>query len=461
MEKLQKAFVGVVHEPGMTYNIQSAFHRQGYFGVKVTPLGANLALLEGQEDGEVKALMEDAKGWMDQWFKEIRSWCPSDLDAERTIWLRIYGVPSHAWNESFFTQLVKPWGSFINEDEGTLKKSTMDVARLMIRTSCQQIIDEFIDVKVNDVVYHLRVLEDSYGLMRIMIPQKNGNEGRDSSVESEEDEEDGVRGMWTKGDMEERESEVGESIAFKSASNVNIPQVNSSGPNLGSNNDKEEGVEISKSVEGVRSKEDSRLVDGVGGPQNSTTNHHNIKVGVLTRLTQSDNMGCVTKPIRPKDTVSGGEVEQVGGVYSDGPRNVYLKLNKSLAHIDTTLLSKGMQVKNSKSVKRVNPIPAAVLKKQQIINNLNLKVPNPDVSLQATIFQRLPKRGIFRETLRNSMRVWCAARHHNFDAGKILTIHVYQLGQCYAAVHSIPRTLEIVTRDLWKFMSLIRRVRFG
>ncbi|GAU16840.1 hypothetical protein TSUD_367870 [Trifolium subterraneum] len=301
---------------------------------------------------------EAAKEDMKKLQKEIRSWCPSDLDVERTIWLRIYGVPSHAWNESFFTQLVKPWGSFINEDEGTLKKSTMDVTHLMICTSCQQIIDEIVDVKVNDVVYHLRVLEDSYGPMRIVIPQKNGNEGRDSSVESEEDEE-GCRRRGT----------------------------------LRRENQRRKG-EISRSVEEVRSKEDSRLVDGgimlgqedgAGGQQNSTTNHHNIKVGVLRRLTQSDNMGCVTKPNRPKDTVSGGEVEQVGGVYSDGPRNVYLKLNKIPAHIDTTLLSKGMQVKNSKSVKRVNPIPTAVLKKQQIINNLNLMVPNPDVSLQATI----------------------------------------------------------------------------
>jgi hypothetical protein len=46
----------------MSYNIQNAFHRQGYFGVKVTPLGANLTLLEGQEEGEVQALMDDAKG---------------------------------------------------------------------------------------------------------------------------------------------------------------------------------------------------------------------------------------------------------------------------------------------------------------------------------------------------------------------------------------------------------------
>jgi hypothetical protein len=33
---------------------------QGYFRFKVTPLGSNLTLLEGEEEGEVEGLMEDA-----------------------------------------------------------------------------------------------------------------------------------------------------------------------------------------------------------------------------------------------------------------------------------------------------------------------------------------------------------------------------------------------------------------
>ncbi|MCI29813.1 hypothetical protein A2U01_0051022, partial [Trifolium medium] len=53
MLRLKKCFIGEVIHPGMSYNIQSAFHRQGYFGVKVTPLGARLTLLDGQEEGEV------------------------------------------------------------------------------------------------------------------------------------------------------------------------------------------------------------------------------------------------------------------------------------------------------------------------------------------------------------------------------------------------------------------------
>ncbi|MCI34513.1 hypothetical protein A2U01_0055733, partial [Trifolium medium] len=100
LERLKKAFVGVASHPGMTYNIQNAFHSQGYFGVKVTPLGSNLTLLEGQEDGEVEALQEDAQEWLNQWFKETRPWNPKDVDLDRIVWLRVFGIPAHAWNDN-------------------------------------------------------------------------------------------------------------------------------------------------------------------------------------------------------------------------------------------------------------------------------------------------------------------------------------------------------------------------
>ncbi|MCI62952.1 hypothetical protein A2U01_0084209, partial [Trifolium medium] len=50
----------------------------------------------------------------------------------------------------------------------------MDVARLLIQTSCQQVVNEFFDVKVNGEIFHLHVIEDSYGPMRIMVPQSKG-----------------------------------------------------------------------------------------------------------------------------------------------------------------------------------------------------------------------------------------------------------------------------------------------
>ncbi|MCH89313.1 hypothetical protein A2U01_0010208, partial [Trifolium medium] len=146
MLRLKKAFIGEVLHSGMSYNIQNQFHRQGYFGVKVTPLGSNLVLLEGQEEGEVEALVEDAKGWLYQWFRDVRPWSAKEIDLERIVWLRVYGIPAHAWNDIFFANITKPWCHFINADDVTIKKLSMDVARLMIRTTCQRVVDEFFDV---------------------------------------------------------------------------------------------------------------------------------------------------------------------------------------------------------------------------------------------------------------------------------------------------------------------------
>ena len=74
LERFKKAYAGKVLTLGITYNIQDICRTQGYFGIKVMPMGANFYLLEEQEKGELKALIEDAKDWLAQWFEEINEW---------------------------------------------------------------------------------------------------------------------------------------------------------------------------------------------------------------------------------------------------------------------------------------------------------------------------------------------------------------------------------------------------
>lgn len=73
MVRFEKAFVGVVETGGMTYNVQESLNIEGYFTIKATPLGANLSLLEEQEFGEIKALIEENKEWANKWFSDIHS----------------------------------------------------------------------------------------------------------------------------------------------------------------------------------------------------------------------------------------------------------------------------------------------------------------------------------------------------------------------------------------------------
>jgi hypothetical protein len=146
---------------------------------------------------------------LEQRFNEIRRWSPKDVDLERNIWLRTYRIPAHAWNGAFFAKLTKPRGVFLNSDDGTNKKMTMDVARIMIRTSCQYVVDEFIDVNINDVVFHLRVIEDSYGPMRIMIPHPRDQDRRNNDNDNSKEEEEEVGRLLEVVDVAERESEGG------------------------------------------------------------------------------------------------------------------------------------------------------------------------------------------------------------------------------------------------------------
>jgi hypothetical protein len=325
MDDHSKAFVGVAATPRMTYNIQDAFHTQGYFGVKVTPLGANLALLEGQEEGEVEALLADAKDWLDQWFKEIRPWNTKDIDSERIVWIRLFGVPVHAWNDDFFKQVTKPWGIFMKSDNVTSKKLTMDVARVLIRTSCQKPVDEFIDVKVNGEIFHLRVLEDSYGPMRLMISQSNGNDGRDlgSNCSEEEEEEERRLAEVEEIPVEEIESEgEGENLlalnVIVNANNdpllicdhgtdsLNDQEGNKDNSNVSLNNKEKlnsirgDVAQVGGVVKVDRLAENDGIElgqeGGLGGPVLSINSAQAVKGGVRSMVTKSGELG---RPLSP------------------------------------------------------------------------------------------------------------------------------------------------------------------
>ncbi|PNX55343.1 hypothetical protein L195_g048970 [Trifolium pratense] len=206
----------------MSYNIQDEFHRQGYFGVKITPLGENLVLLEDQEEGEIKALMEDTWCWLEQWFKEIRLWSLGEVDNDSLVWLRVYGIPVHSWNDNFFTLITKLFGTFLNVDDTTSKKLMMDVAKILIRTPSLKSVDHFLTGKVNEELFQVRIIEDSYGQMRIVIPSKGTKERRDAISSCSKDEDDVFRAMEEEVVEEERDGTEGRRYLSALTNFVNV-----------------------------------------------------------------------------------------------------------------------------------------------------------------------------------------------------------------------------------------------
>lgn len=109
MKRFEKTYVWVVETAGITYNIKNALHTKGYFKIKATPMGANFCLLEEQEDGELKVMIEEDKEWVEHWFSKIHPWSPQDVDNERVTKMRCYGLPCHVGTRKCMNSSQARW----------------------------------------------------------------------------------------------------------------------------------------------------------------------------------------------------------------------------------------------------------------------------------------------------------------------------------------------------------------
>lgn len=128
-----KAHIGEVLYPGESYNLQTYFEIEGFFSVKIIPLGANICVLEEMEEGVILDLMSEGNTWWKQWFHSIKSWHKGVVDTKRVTWIRVHGVPCHTWNIDFFESLANTMGNFISMDEKFKEGCNMEIARLLIR----------------------------------------------------------------------------------------------------------------------------------------------------------------------------------------------------------------------------------------------------------------------------------------------------------------------------------------
>ncbi|XP_058775853.1 uncharacterized protein LOC131650141 [Vicia villosa] len=201
--RLVKAYVGVVSIPGSTYNIQSHFKMEGYFLVKVTPMGGNLCLLEESEEGVIEDLIGVGETWWKQWFQVIRRWNELDIDDGRVSWISVYGVPIHAWNAEFFMAVANSLGSFIFLDESTAEGSVFDTARMMVRVKLNYELPTSMEVLIDERNFVLFLKEDVVGAMRNVL----GTRKVCSSVSSENDSLDSVDNIPVHMCEEEKECE--------------------------------------------------------------------------------------------------------------------------------------------------------------------------------------------------------------------------------------------------------------
>jgi hypothetical protein len=79
---------------------------------------------------------------------------------ERRAWVRIYGIPLHAWNIEFFKLCVYDCGRLMRVDDFTLDKVRFDYARVLISTTSLEILNTEAKVMVDGEVFDFHIIEE-------------------------------------------------------------------------------------------------------------------------------------------------------------------------------------------------------------------------------------------------------------------------------------------------------------
>jgi hypothetical protein len=132
----------------------------GFKDLEIIPMGADKVFLRSVNALDVSQLFNEAKDFFLQFFAPPRVWNHDEVLVERGTWVRIYGVPIHAWNELFFKYCAMDVGRLLRVDGCTLERERFDYARILLATSSLELINTESTVMVDGAVVHFKIVEE-------------------------------------------------------------------------------------------------------------------------------------------------------------------------------------------------------------------------------------------------------------------------------------------------------------
>jgi hypothetical protein len=175
LKKFEGGYVGTLREITDADCIQTTMWMEGFQQIKATQLGLDLILLTSPVEGEIQRAYESNKQWWERWFTTLTPWRPDILPKGRRIWVRLFGVPLHIWSMEGFKKIIWRYGKLLNLDPETLEQSRLDVARAQIAVTYWEMVDEVIEVKVDEEIFIIRMVEERFGCLDLGVHKTAGS----------------------------------------------------------------------------------------------------------------------------------------------------------------------------------------------------------------------------------------------------------------------------------------------
>ncbi|XP_045831281.1 uncharacterized protein LOC123922627 [Trifolium pratense] len=140
--------------------VQNRILDAGFNDLVLIPMGADKVFVRSTEKFDAMATINNAKEFFQLVFANWTRWENESSAYRRGAWVRLYGVPLHAWNEQFFQLCVFESGRFLRTDCVSVGKNRLDFARVLIATPELDIIKSSVTVLVDGIQVEIKIAEE-------------------------------------------------------------------------------------------------------------------------------------------------------------------------------------------------------------------------------------------------------------------------------------------------------------
>ncbi|XP_057779932.1 uncharacterized protein LOC130998533 [Salvia miltiorrhiza] len=157
--------------------------------LKIAPLGGNQVLIQGTQQTPINEILKDLDEWSSFWFEWLRPWSYVDMNTQRNVWTRWYGVPLRAWNSRFFNIIGAHVGRVLKIHDKTLNRLSLDIALIQVSTGLSPI-DRVFECNIDGARFKIRVEEVRSSIIPEPLPEWGGcSESETETIVSASEEE--------------------------------------------------------------------------------------------------------------------------------------------------------------------------------------------------------------------------------------------------------------------------------
>jgi len=140
--------------------IQNRIADAGFEDIDIIPLGADKVFIRCISNCDVMKTVTEAHDFFNLLFTKPVRWNQNVIKFERGAWVRIYGIPIHAWNSELFKLAIFDCGRFLRLDDSTVAKDRFDYARVLVATSSLEVINFSETILIDEMSVELKIIEE-------------------------------------------------------------------------------------------------------------------------------------------------------------------------------------------------------------------------------------------------------------------------------------------------------------